>query len=93
MLLQNQLMGEAFMSWLIYIVECRDGTFYTGITNDLQKRISSHNAGAGAKYTAARRPVRLVYREDAPSRSAASKREIAIKRLTRNAKKALCLQP
>ena len=86
-------MGNAFMEWLIYIVECRDGSLYTGITNDLQKRIDSHNAGIGAQYTAARRPVRLVYREDATSRSAASKREITIKRLTRKAKQALCLKP
>ena len=81
------------MNWLIYIVECRDGSLYTGITNDLQKRIDSHKAGTGAKYTAARRPVRLVYREGAASRSAASKREITIKRLTREAKQALCLKP
>ena len=90
MLWQNHVMGDAFMDWLVYIVECRDGSLYTGITNDLQKRIESHNAGTGAKYTAARRPVRLVYREDAASRSAASKREIVIKRLTRKAKQALC---
>ena len=93
MLWQNHVMGDAFMDWLIYIVECRDGSLYTGITNDLQKRIDSHNAGTGAKYTAARRPVRLVYREDATSRSSASKREITIKRLTRKAKQALCLKP
>jgi len=90
MLSHNHVMGDAFMDWLVYIVECRDGSLYTGITNDLQKRIESHNAGTGAKYTAARRPVRLVYREDAASRSAASKREIVIKRLTRKAKQALC---
>ena len=93
MLWQNHLMGDALMDWLVYIIECRDGSLYTGITNDLQKRIESHNAGTGAKYTAARRPVRLVYREDAASRSAASKREISIKRLTRKAKQALCLKP
>jgi predicted GIY-YIG superfamily endonuclease len=86
-------MGDAFMDWLVYIVECRDGSLYTGITNDLQKRIESHNAGTGAKDTAARRPVQMVYREGAASRSAASKREITIKRLTRKAKKALCLKP
>ena len=93
MLSQNHVMGDTFMDWLVYIVECRDGSLYTGITNDLQKRIESHNTGTGAKYTAARRPVRLVYREDAASRSAASKREITIKRLTRKAKQALCLKP
>ena len=93
MLWKNHVTGDAFMYWLIYIVECRDGSFYTGITNDLQKRIDSHNAGTGARYTAARRPVRLVYSEDAASRSAASKREISIKRLTRKAKQALYLKP
>ena len=85
--------GYAFMDWLIYIVECCDGSLYTGITNDLQKRINSHNAGTGAKYTAVRRPVRLVYRENATSRSSASKREISIKRLTRKAKQELYLKP
>ena len=93
MLWQNHVMGDTSMNWLVYIVECHDGSLYTGITNDLQKRIDSHNAGTGAKYTVARRPVRLVYREDAASRSAASKREITIKRLTRKAKQALCLKP
>jgi len=93
MLWQNHVKGDAFMDWLVYIVECRDGSLYTGITNDLQKRIESHNAGTGAKYTAVRRPVRLVYRENAAGRSAASKREITIKRLTRKAKQALCLKP
>jgi putative endonuclease len=85
MLSQNQMIGDALMNWLIYIVECRDGSLYTGI--------DSHNAGTGARYTAARRPVRLVYSEDAASRSAASKREISIKRLTRKAKQALYLKP
>ena len=93
MLWKNHVMGDAFMDWLIYIVECRDGSLYTGITNDLQKRIDSHNAGTGAKYTAARRPVRLVFSENATSRSSASKREISIKRLTRKAKQELYLKP
>jgi len=78
------------MNWQIYIVKCRDGSLYTGITNDLAKRIAAHNDGLGAKYTAARRPVRLVYSEASADRSSASKREIAIKRLARKAKLALC---
>ena len=78
------------MGWYIYIVQCHDGSLYTGITIDLEQRIAAHNAGNGAKYTAARRPVRLIYREDAANRSLASKREIAIKRLDRKSKLALC---
>ena len=78
------------MAWYVYIVACRDGSLYTGITTDLDKRIAAHNAGTGAKYTAARRPVRLCYHEPAPSRSTASKREITIKKLDRAGKLALC---
>ena len=78
------------MKWQIYIIECRDGSLYTGITVDLEKRLAAHNAGKGAKYTNSRRPVQLVYREDAANRSEASKRENAIKNLNRNDKLALC---
>ena len=78
------------MKWQIYIIECRDGSLYTGITIDLEKRLAAHNAGKGAKYTTSRRPVRLIYREGAANRSEASKRENAIKRLNRNDKLALC---
>ncbi|MBI3242012.1 MAG: GIY-YIG nuclease family protein [Chloroflexi bacterium] len=72
-----------------YILECADGTFYTGWTTDLERRVKTHNAGRGAKYTKLRRPVRLVYSENLPSRSAAQKRELAIKRLPRLKKQAL----
>ena len=78
------------MRWQIYIIECRDGSLYTGITIDLEKRLAAHNAGKGAKYTTSRRPVRLVYREGAANRSEASKRENAIKKLSRDDKLALC---
>lgn len=78
------------MRWHIYIVECCDGSLYTGITNDLEKRLIAHNTGKGAKYTSARRPVKLIYSEGVANRSEASKREIAIKRLNREAKKKLC---
>ena len=78
------------MAWYVYIVACRDGSLYTGITTDLDKRIAAHNAGTGAKYTAARRPVRLCYHEPSPSRSTASQREITIKKLDRAGKLALC---
>lgn len=72
------------MSYFIYILECSDKTLYTGITNDISKRVEQHNTSPkGAKYTKARRPVKLLYQETAPNRSEASKREYAIKRLTR----------
>ncbi|MEK7786704.1 MAG: GIY-YIG nuclease family protein [Chloroflexota bacterium] len=69
-----------------YILECADGTFYTGWTTDLERRVKTHNAGRGATYTKLRRPVRLVYSEKLRSRSAAQKRELAIKRLRRSKK-------
>jgi putative endonuclease len=74
------------MSWFVYIVECADQSLYTGITTDLQRRLDQHNAGAGAKYTKARLPVRLVYQEYAKDRSHASKRESEIKTLERDEK-------
>lgn len=68
--------------WYVYIVCCNDGTLYTGITTDLERRIASHNSGkGGAKYTRSRRPVSLVYAEPAASRSEAAKREYDIKQL------------
>jgi putative endonuclease len=72
--------------WYTYIVECSDGTLYTGITNNIDKRLAKHNSGKGAKYTKQRIPVRLVYFEIYPSRSEASKREWVIKQLTRKEK-------
>ncbi len=72
-----------------YIVECADGTFYTGWAIDPEKRLREHNAGRGARYTRMRRPVKLVYVELQPERSSAMKRERAIKRLTRQKKLAL----
>ncbi|MEC8109708.1 MAG: GIY-YIG nuclease family protein [Pseudomonadota bacterium] len=74
------------MTWHVYIIECNDGSFYTGITNDLDKRIIAHNSGYASKYTSSRRPVRLRYIESAPDRSHASQREYAIKSLTKSAK-------
>ena len=69
--------------WFVYIVRCADGTLYTGITTDLERRIEQHNRGEGARYTASRRPVELAYREGAADRASASSRESAIKRLGR----------
>jgi len=72
------------------MVRCSDGTLYTGITNDLEKRIEAHNSGAdGARYTRSRRPVTLVYSEKAGSRSAAARLEYQIRRLPRAKKKRL----
>jgi len=73
--------------WIVYILECKDKTLYTGITNNLEKRLQQHNHGQeGAKYTRVRRPVKCVYQEKQAGRSAATKREMAIKKLTRSAK-------
>ena len=77
------------MIWLCYILRCADGTLYTGITNDLCKRIAAHNAGTASKYTRVRCPVELVFEEICASRSAALKREMAIKGLSRAKKLAL----
>jgi putative endonuclease len=74
--------------WHVYMVCCSDGTLYTGITNDLAKRIEAHNSGRdGARYTRSRRPVKLVYSEPAVSKSAAAKRELQIKKMPRAKKK------
>jgi putative endonuclease len=72
-----------------YIVECCDGTLYTGWAVDVERRLKVHNAGRGAKYTKMRRPVKVVYIEELPDRPAAQKRELAIKRLPRIKKIAL----
>jgi putative endonuclease len=72
-----------------YILECADGSYYTGWTTDPERRVKEHNSGRGARYTRARRPVRMVYLEELPDRSAAMKRELAIKRLGRDEKKKL----
>lgn len=72
------------MSYFVYILECNDGSLYTGITKDLIKRLDEHNTKSkGAKYTKTRRPVKLVYKEESENRSNASKREYEIKQLSR----------
>ena len=72
-----------------YIVQCRDGSLYTGWTNDLEKRVASHNEGTGGKYTRSRRPVELVYHECFDTKEEAMRREWAIKHMTRPEKLAL----
>ena len=79
------------MSWYVYIVRCRDGTLYTGSTCDVDRRVAVHNSGKGAKYTISRLPVSPVYREACPDKSAALRREISIKQLTKLQKEALIL--
>lgn len=76
--------------WKVYIVECADGTYYTGITTDIERRILEHNYSfKSAKYTRSRRPVRLVYEESHADRSLASKREYQIKKMKRKDKVSL----
>ncbi len=78
------------MSYFVYILKCNDDTLYTGIAIDVEKRLIEHNSSAkGAKYTKARRPVELVYKEEHKNRSDACKREYAIKQLSRKEKKDL----
>ena len=77
------------MNYYVYILRCADDTLYTGWTTDIEARIEAHNAGTGAKYTRGRGPVTLVYKEELPNKSAATKREYAIKQLTRQEKLAL----
>lgn len=74
------------MDWTVYILRCGDGSLYTGITNDLGKRVAAHENGTGAKYTKGRGPLSLVYQEYCSGRSDASKREGIIKKLNRKQK-------
>jgi len=75
--------------WFVYILRCSDESFYTGITNDLAKRLKKHDQGRGARYTRCHRPLELVYVECVRDRSAALRREAAIKKLNRAAKRRL----
>lgn len=78
------------MSWCCYLLRCADDTLYCGITNDLDKRLAAHNAGTAAKYTRTRGPVELAYAEPCADKSAALKREMAIKQMSRSEKLKLC---
>ena len=80
---------KAKAEWWVYILLCKDGTLYTGVTTNLERRLSQHNAGTASKYTRSRRPVTMIYRERAKSHGAALRRELAIKKLTRDAKDTL----
>lgn len=82
---------DELVSWFVYMVRCADGTLYTGIANDVERRVNEHNGDGrpGARYTRARRPVQLVYREARANRSEAARREYEIRRLRRRDKEAL----
>ena len=75
--------------WHLYILRCGDGTLYTGITTDVEKRLAAHRAGKGAKYTRGRGPLELVYREECGTHSEALKRELEIKAMPREEKQRL----
>ncbi len=75
-----------------YMLRCSDGTLYTGWTNNMEKRLETHNAGKGGKYTRVRRPVELVYLEEHETKQEAMSREMKIKQLTRKEKEALIQQ-
>lgn len=76
-------------AWLLYILECADGSFYTGVTNDLDRRLRAHRAGAASRYTRIRRPVKLLYCEPCGDRAGALSRECAVKSLSRRLKEEL----
>ena len=76
--------------YLVYMLRCSDGSLYTGITVDLERRILQHNAGRASKYTRSRTPVRVAYVEVVGGRGEALKREINIKKMSRSAKLLLC---
>ncbi len=86
-------MPEPEAEWWVYVLRCRDGTLYTGITTDLVRRLTQHNAGTASKYTRARLPVTVAYREPAADHGAALRRERAIKKLSRDAKEAVIAPP
>jgi UV DNA damage endonuclease len=81
--------AKADTPWFVYLLRCADGSLYTGVSNDVGRRIEKHNAGTGARYTRSRLPVELVYQEEQPGRSQALKRELAIKALSRQEKEKL----
>tara|TARA_Y100000385_G_C12849093_1_gene532230 strand:- start:143 stop:388 length:246 start_codon:yes stop_codon:yes gene_type:complete len=76
-------------AWTLYILKCNDDSYYTGITNNIEKRIADHEAGKGAKYTRGRGPFEIVYQEKCLDRSSASKREFEVKKLSRSEKENL----
>lgn len=82
-------LGVRTVSWFVYMLRCGDGSLYTGITDDVLRRLEVHRSGKGAKYTRGRGPLELVYQEEVSDKSAALKREYAIKQLRREEKEQL----
>ena len=81
------------MAWYVYMLRWGGGTLYTGITDDVERRLAAHRSGKGAKYTRGRGPLELVYTEEQPDKSAALRREVQIKKLRREQKEALIAKP
>lgn len=81
--------GGVSLAWYVYILRCGDGTLYTGITDDVLRRLAAHRAGRGAKYTRGRGPLELVWQEEVPNKSAALRREYQLKQLSRSEKEQL----
>ncbi|MCX6355765.1 MAG: GIY-YIG nuclease family protein [Candidatus Aureabacteria bacterium] len=79
-------MNRANKRWQVYIIQCKDGTLYTGVTNNLAHRIDAHNCGKGCRYTKCRRPVKLLHAASFPDKSAAMRREAEIKKWSRREK-------
>lgn len=77
---------KSSVAWVLYVLKCRDGTLYTGITTNLSRRVQQHNSGKASRYTRSRLPVKLVYHERCRGRSLALKKEYAMKRLSRKGK-------
>jgi len=85
----RKALSDMEQKWVVYILRCSDDTLYTGITDDIERRVSAHNAGKGAKYTRGRAPVSVCYREYCVKKSDALRRECEIKSLTREQRIAL----
>ena len=89
-MLKTKRMENMEKMWVLYIVQCGDGTYYTGITDDLPRRLAEHNTGKGAKYTRGRGPITLRYYKQMANKSEALKEEYRIKQLPRKEKAELC---
>ena len=86
---QGSANSENEKPWMLYMIECADGSFYTGVTNDIERRLAEHNEGLASRYTRSRRPVKLRYHEICRDRNHALVRECAVKLLSRREKEAL----
>ena len=89
----NEVKNLTFMSWFVYIIECKDSRLYTGITNNLERRIKAHNSGSGCRFTKCRRPVKLLHSQRCLSKPEALSREAQIKKLPREKKLQLIKAP